>query len=151
MKARRAEVTDVPAVVDAWHAMRLDAGLDDRALVDHWRERISDFLTEAIGSGRACVWLAEADGALVGTAMGLLKDDYPFLLFRPGCYGFVGCVYTLAGWRRRGIATDLVGRAVGWLLAQGAVTVRLLPTEASLGIYRRMGFRPVDDLELRLE
>jgi GNAT superfamily N-acetyltransferase len=144
---RAADAADVAAVVDLWHAMRLEAGLGDELLVDGWRPRLETFLGEVVASGRGVVWLAEADGTVVGTALGLLKEDYPFFLFRPGFYGFVGCVYTVPGWRRKGVATDLVGRAVAWLRERGASGVRLLPTEASRGIYMGMGFHPVEDLE----
>lgn len=148
VSVRAARAVDVAAVVDLWHAMRLEAGLGDDLLVDDWRPRLEGFLGETISSGRAAVWLAEIDGTVVGTALGLLKEDYPFFLFRPGLYGFVGCVYTAPEWRRLGVATDLVGRAVAWLREQGATTVRLLPTEASRSIYEAMGFRPTGDLEL---
>lgn len=148
---REATADDVQSVVACWHAMRLEAGLDDGQLVDGWRTALTDFLVARIVAGTAAVWLAESREGVFGTTVVLMKDDFPFFLFRPGYYAFVGGVYTAPAWRGRGIATDLVRRAVQWARDHGASQVRLLPTEASRSIYLRLGFDAVEDLALPIQ
>lgn len=147
---REARASGLAVIMQAWHAMRLEAGLPDDGLVPRWREALGSFLEAPMADHPACVWVAVQGGSVVATALALLKDDYPFCLFPPGLYAFIGCVYTAPGARRRGIATALCPEAVAWARARGARTVRLLPTAASASIYRRPGFREAGDLELSL-
>lgn len=147
---RPARVADIPSIVAVWHSMRLEAGLPDKELVHDWRTLLTDLIAQHITGGSAVVWLSERGGTLAGTALALLKDDYPYCLFQPSMYGFIGCVYTAPEFRGRGIATDLVERSADWLRTRGVTRVRLLPTNASRAIYQRIGFRPVQDLELLL-
>lgn len=150
MRVRAAVVSDITVIIGAWHAMRLEAGLGDDLLVPEWQASMSGFLREGLTAGTVAVWLAEVEGEVVGTTLGVVKDDYPFFLFAPGFYAFIGCVYTAPAWRSRGIATDLVRRAVDWARERGAREVRLLPTPASQRIYERVGFGPAGDMGLSL-
>ena len=147
---RAAQTTDIPAIVEAWHAMRLEASLNDDELVPDWHPQLTLFLQQRLDQGSAAIWLAVQGERVLGTTLVLLKDDYPFCLFAPGFYGFIGCVYTVPTARRQGIATLLVQRAVGWAREHGAHQVRLLPTPASQALYERFGFGRVEDLQLTL-
>lgn len=151
MVVRGAVDTDIPLIIGLWHAMRLEAGLGDDLLVPEWEARLGDFLRAGLATGTVAVWLAELRGTRAGTTLGVCKDDYPFLLFAPGFYAFIGCVFTAPPFRGRGIATELVRRALNWARERGAREVRLLPTPASQPIYERLGFRPAGDLALSLE
>ena len=82
--------------------------------------------------------VAAADGSLVATA----------LTHALGPVGWISMVLVARAYRRRGIATDLIGRCVTSLRQKG-MTPGLDATEAGRLVYEPLGFRPVYALARR--
>ncbi len=76
-------------------------------------------------------FVAEIDGALVGTAVGT----------RNGATGWVGSVFVDAAHRGRGVGGALTDQVIGALEATGCETLLLVATTAGQPIYERLGFR----------
>jgi len=79
------------------------------------------------------VFVAEDGGDLVGFS----------ICFRRGEHGYVSVVAVVPTHRRRGIASALVGRAVGYLRSAGVATVRIdayVDALAAVATYRSLGF-----------
>jgi ribosomal protein S18 acetylase RimI-like enzyme len=79
------------------------------------------------------VFVAEAGGEAVGFA----------LCFRRADHGYISVVAVVPSHRRRGIASALVGRAVGYLRSLQADTVRIdayADAPAAVAAYRSLGF-----------
>lgn len=107
------------ADVDAGMALSTEAGWNQTA--DDWRHFID--------AGRT-IGVRDGDGRLVGSAATLPYD---------GPFGFVGMVLVTESWRRRGVATRLVGRCIESLEEQGLVPV-LDATNAGEKVYEKQGF-----------
>ena len=112
------EHADVPAAC----ALNAEAGWNQTA--DDWSGLI------ALGRGFGI----HADGAgLVATA-----TAFPY----PSGFGWIGMVLVHTPFRRRGLASRLMERAIDELRARGLVPF-LDATPAGQPVYERMGFRPV--------
>ena len=123
-------------------------------------ERCQPFATGDIDPFLA---LAQGEGWLCD------RWEFDFLLrsFPQGCYayregddtlGYVTSVsYGRSGWignlmvrpelRKRGIGRELMQRAVSALLAAGVKTVWLTASEQGAGLYRKLGFAPIDSIQ----
>ncbi len=116
---RRFAVRDLPS------AQRLSA------LVG-WAHREEDWaFVRALGSG----WVAVGAGEVCGTVLTWRHDAR---------HGSLGMVIVEPGWQGRGIAKQLVARALADL---GARSLMLNGTLAGRGIYERHGFRVIGTLD----
>lgn len=80
--------------------------------------------------------VAGSDGRLVGTALAL-----PY----PPEFGWISMVLVHGPYRRQGLATRLLERAIAALRDRGLVPI-LDATPAGQPVYERMGFRPIEAL-----
>jgi mycothiol synthase len=86
------------------------------------------------------VFVAETDEEAVGFC----------ICFRRGDLGYISVVGVVPQHRRRGIASALVGRAVGYLRSRGVETVRIdvyVDAPAAVAAYRSLGFRVYETVE----
>jgi GNAT superfamily N-acetyltransferase len=97
-------------------------------------------------ASRRITWLAEADGRLVG-AMGLVVfERMPRPGRAPSRWGYLSNAFVLAGYRNRGIGSQLLGTLLTHAGEQGFARVVLSPSERSVPFYQRAGFGPADEL-----
>ena len=86
--------------------------------------------------------------AIVG---GLLKNDFPYLLFKPGVYGWIIDVYTVPEYRGMKLATRLLDLTNKWLLKKGVSEVKLIASgEGARKLYERIGFKSTWEMSLNL-
>lgn len=122
---------------------------------DHYRADAEPLVLAWLAEARARhglgVFLAVEDGQVVGSACcQRFRSPYPDVI-EPSRRnpGYVWSVYVEPGWRGRGLAGQLVARAVGHLRDIGCSRVLLHSSQAGHGVYERMGF--VSGSEMRLE
>jgi GNAT superfamily N-acetyltransferase len=89
------------------------------------------FFRWAAGEPRAFPFVAETDGAIVGTAVGSAH----------GTAGWVGAVFVDAAARGGGLGRALTDAAIAALESAGCATLVLVATAAGRPLYERMGFR----------
>ena len=99
-----------------------------------WNQTAEDWAL-LIRLGRAFA-VAGSGGGLAATAVA-----FPY----PPEFGWIGMVLVHGPYRRRGLATRLLERAVAELRDRGLVPV-LDATPAGQPVYERMGFRPIEAL-----
>jgi GNAT superfamily N-acetyltransferase len=163
---RRAGEGDVPALVELrLEFMRLikDAGGEDE---EGWRAELSSTFSAELASGLMVAWIcleaeetiaaggiafaappdAEAGtGASAGAGAGVGAEDEGAAERRASLAleageALIFNMYTRPGWRRRGIATELLRRSVGEGRARGITRFRLQSTPDSRAMYERAGF-----------
>jgi GNAT superfamily N-acetyltransferase len=114
-----------------------DAGFDAR-FAGWWAREV----------GRRSTWLAELRGTGVGMLNVTVFDRMP----RPGVpdrsWGYVGNVYVRAAHRNRGIGTALLAAVIEHSRGAGYARLVLSPSERSIPLYTRVGFRPATSLML---
>jgi len=88
------------------------------------------------------VLVAEEDGQVVGFILFRIRTDLP--LWTPHKVAIIYDLYVKPGWRRKGIATELISRALEVMRSRGVDHVRvtaLATNEPAMRLYRRLGFR----------
>ena len=108
-------------------------------------ERTLGWLTDMVRSRMLTVFMASADAAPVGVAT---SHAVPASLAM-GQFWQLRDLYVLPGFRRQGVAAALVGAVREAAVAAGATRLSLvteLDNEEALGLYRGLGFQPVEGL-----
>ena len=89
------------------------------------------------------LWVAEAEGRLLGFVYVLVKDPLKIPVMAPRRYAVVDSVCVTAEARRQGIGRRLMEHADAWAVAQGATSVELSVYEfndPALALYRDLGY-----------
>jgi ribosomal-protein-alanine N-acetyltransferase len=122
-------VEDLAAVV------ALERGVEQAS---HWSEaEYAGIVQMREGGVRRCLWVAEAEGRLVGFAVGKVVGSGPEGLAE------LESVVVDATVRRMGLGRALCGAVVGWSRRQGAVAIELEVRVGSAGaikLYEGLGF-----------
>ncbi|GCE50943.1 N-acetylglutamate synthase-like GNAT family acetyltransferase [Thermosporothrix hazakensis] len=115
-------------------------------------EQTKQYIQENIASGKFHSWIAEAAAGEIVAISGMVLLEKPPSRFCPsGLEAYIMNMYTLPGWRGKGIATALMNRIIEYAKQVRASRVFLHTTDAGRHVYERCGFRPThDDLELLL-
>lgn len=107
--------------------------------------------TRYLEAGIGMAWIARAAGEPVGSIVMLLHPRLPSPRIVPATEGYILNVYVDPEWRKRGIATALMGAALDHARSLGLARLRLHTTAAGRPTYANAGFRPrEDEMELVL-
>ncbi|AAF10251.1 GNAT family N-acetyltransferase [Deinococcus radiodurans] len=150
MNIRLATSADAETIAQQRDAMFVDMGeaaeklarVHDSSLAWHRR---------ALESGLYTGFLAETDGEIVGGA-GLLWQDLP-----PNpdtdldVRGYVMNVYVRPDQRGQGLARRLLERVLDECAAHGVTQVSLHASEAGRPLYEKLGFKPTNEMKLKVE
>jgi len=159
---RKAGAGDVASLVELRLAfMRIvkDAGLPDE---EAWRSELSALFERDLGSGALVAWICQ-DGGRTVAASGIAFGPPPAggrpdgdvarrgegsgrgSAPRAAAEALILNMYTLPEYRRRGLASELLGRCIAEGRGRGVRRLRLQPTEDGRALYERFGFRRAGD------
>jgi GNAT superfamily N-acetyltransferase len=140
---------ELPAIVSLKLRMFAEAGMAE-LLAEDVSDRVLTVYRACYAQGTAQHFVIETDRRIVSCTGAFLKDDLPYCFYRQPVYGFIGDVYTLPEYRRRGYARQLTDEAIRWLKSHGVEMIRLLATPHARPLYVSLGFQPSDEMVLRL-
>jgi len=117
----------------------------------HGREPDDELVTELKGWLRTeglhrRTWLAEDDEAAVGYVSALLYWRMPSAVRPASGWAYLGNLFVHPDHRGEGTGAALVDAVVSWARDLHLVRVVLSPSELSVPLYQRMGFRDADEL-----
>ena len=95
-----------------------------------------------LATGEYLGWLAEDGPDDIVAGVGLWLREWPPILNNDtGRQGYLENVFTLPGYRRRGIARQLMNVLLAWVRASQAVyEIQLHPTHRARSLYSSLGF-----------
>jgi GNAT superfamily N-acetyltransferase len=109
-------------------------------------ERCTRWMCERINErGRWRCWIAECEGAVIGSVWIQLVEKIPNPIAAPESYAYLTNFYVRPEHRSRGIGSQLLAEVLSWSRSNNAELVLLWPTERSKSLYERHGFVPADD------
>ena len=102
------------------------------ALFDYYHRHMAD--------GTFVSWLALDGDKIIGTSGMSFVEKPPYFGCPNGRIGLLSSMYTEPGYRRRGIARELLSRVVGEAKAYGCGTVQITASDMGVLLYTDFGF-----------
>lgn len=127
-----------------------DSGKEEA--IEHIRKEVTRRYKQEYEKGTIVHYYAyNQEGEAIACVGAILKDDFPYYLFKPGFYGWIIDVYTKPEYRGRKIATKLLELTHAWILSKGALESKLIaggpkPKE----LYEKNGYRLTWELSKNL-
>ena len=151
IKIRLACETDLKHILHHRLAMFEEIGFRDAAVLDRVEAVSREYFTEALRAGTYLGWMAEDSGGEVVGGGGIVVADWPGY---PGENHskrvWVLNMYTEPRARRHGVARRLMEAMVEWCRREGYGLVSLHASEWGRPLYETMGFRPTNEMSLKL-
>lgn len=137
MRTRLATEADIPLLCEIRKKQLHDEEPQPDVDMD---EALFDFFSRKMRSGELLQWITEEDGELLATAALILYEFPPSFQNESGKKGYVANVYTSPKFRKRGLATALLGIIEEEAKRRG---IKKLWLEASVWgkpVYEKAGF-----------
>lgn len=152
IQIRKAGAQDVEDILHHRLAMFEEMGFCDPEVLERVRELSREYFSRALRTGTYQGWLAEeSDSRNVIAGGGVLIAAWPG---HPGETraerAWILNVYTEPAARRRGLAKRLMEVIIGWCREKGFSSVSLHASLAGQTLYESIGFRPTNEMRLKL-
>ncbi len=148
---RSATLADLAVIMHHRRSMFFDMGYRDEAALAAMRATSEPFFAKGLANGSYVGWLVENPLKQVIAGGGLIAFEYhsspadPFPR-RP----VIVNMYTEPGYRRKGIARELMKRMIDWCRKEGFGSVLLHASEDGRPLYESLGFQPTNEMRLML-
>jgi GNAT superfamily N-acetyltransferase len=146
---RLATAADVDSLVERRASFLAElTGCDpgDPVLLD----AMSLYFSEKLATQEFTAYVAAVNGCIIATSGMIVRQNPPSAKNLEGREAFVLNVFTVPGWRGRGIATALLERTIAAARQARCGRIVLHAAERAVAIYARAGFVPVAS-EMRLD
>jgi GNAT superfamily N-acetyltransferase len=158
VEIRAARASDISLIATHRASMFRDMGLLPDASAPDLIDATGSYLAEALPSGEYVGWLASPRGepqTIVGGAGVQLRRILPFPYegtagpaIGLGRQGIVLNVYTEPGWRRRGIARELMTAVLRWARTERLESLVLHASSDGRALYEELGFTATNEMRL---
>ncbi len=145
---RPATPGDAPALARLRYEFREAIGATTESL-SAFERRCIPWMRERLAGNGWRSWIAEAHGAVVGTAWLQVIEKLPNPISEREWHGYVSSLYVRPGLRGHGLGGELLLQCVRECERRQVDLIILWPTPASRGLYTRHGFAAADDLLAR--
>lgn len=146
---RTATFDDIPEMCRIRNLQLIDEG--DCVPVDISAE-MEDFFTRKLTDGSLVQWIAEEDGRTVATAAILFIELTPYFGNPEGWIGYITDMYTDPAYRKRGIASGMLGRLRSEAEARNVKSLMLGASAYGRPVYEKFGFSASEDwMDMDLE
>lgn len=137
MEYRKAEINDIPHLVELRKQQLLDEGLMSENNID---DELTKYFTSSLADGSLISWLAINGNEIIATS-GICFYRLPPSYSNPtGWVAYVTNMFTLKEYRKQGIATKLLKLVLEEAKSQKYKIVRLHASFDGKPIYSRFGF-----------
>lgn len=102
---------------------------------------LKDYYRRHLADGTFVSWLATDGGKIIGTSGMSFVEKPPYFGCPSGKIGLLSSMYTDPGYRRLGIAKELLGRVVAEAKAYGCGTVQITASDMGVKLYTAFGFK----------
>src|SRR4030095_4578176 len=149
---RTATIADAPRLGQLREAMYRELGRNPDPDAPAFRVQSAVAFADSFRTGTCEAWLAESpDGLAIGSVAMLIYPRLPSPELAATREGYLLNVYTVPGWRKRGIAATLVDASITRARELGLARIRLHASDAGHGVYKKAGFiARLDEMELTL-
>ncbi len=147
---REARTDELAVAARHYLGMRREVGWDDAELDDDWQAKFVTTYERGARDRELRYFIAETGGAVVGSALAIIRRSLSDGYLRSKPSGYLANVYVERDHRRAGIARALTAAAIDWLRSLGCGVVRLQASASGRPLYESMGFTSSMEMELTL-
>jgi GNAT superfamily N-acetyltransferase len=149
---KAAEEKDILLAVHFRRMLFREMGVPDESFIENVYDEISDLYQKELKEGRIRHFIAYGpEDQPVAIAGALLKNDFPYRFFKPGYYGWIIDVYTLPGYRGKGLSTRLLSLTHEWLCEKGVQEAKLISAgNDARRLYEKLGYRATWEMSFHL-
>jgi GNAT superfamily N-acetyltransferase len=149
---RQATIDDSEIIIEHRHAMFLEMGYRDQAVLAAMTTAFRPWLLRKMTEGEYLAWLAVGADGSVAAGLGLWLMDWPPHMVGPGSRrGNILNVYTNPDSRRQGLARRLMDGALEWCRANRIRAVILHSSNDGRPLYEKLGFRPTNEMRIMID
>ncbi len=143
---------DIPTILRHRLAMFRDMGIEDPKTHHDVAGRVTTFLQARMPTGEYLHWFALDPSGAIAAGGGLWIMPWFSQVSDPSVLrGNILNVYTERAFRRRGLARRITETAVAACRERGIRTVILHASDEGRPLYEQMGFKPSNEMRLRLD
>ena len=147
---RQATLNDLPELLRHRRGMYEDMGHKDGSALAGMVSTSENYLQQALADGSFRGWVAEANGRVVAGAA-ILISPWPSHPYDQQCRrATILNMYVDPKFRRQGIARRLMHAMLEWCRMQGFVNVQLHASDQGRPLYESLGFKPTNEMQLKL-
>lgn len=106
---------------------------------------LRDYYTRHMTDGTFVSWIAVANGRIIATSGMSMVEKPPYFACPNGKIGLLSSMYVQPGYRRRGIARELLSRVVDEAKKYGCSTVQITASDMGVKLYSAYGFSKNDN------
>lgn len=148
---RQATENDIAIIVAQRRAMFEDMQVGEPAVLDEMVRLYPAWLRPKLASGEYVGWFIVDDEHVVAGIGIWFMEWQPSPRDASPKRGYLLNVYTEQAYRGKGLAKQLVQKALDTCREEGALTVSLHASSAGEPIYRSFGFQTTNEMKLRLD
>ncbi len=137
MNYRKADIHDAAELAKLRKKQLTDEG---GHCVDDIDKELISFFTDGLSDNTLIVWLAEEDGRIIATAGVCFFRYPPTFTNKTGKIAYITNVYTKDEYRRKGIASALLGLLMKDIENSGCGYIRLHSSLQGKRMYEKLGF-----------
>lgn len=139
---RRATVNDLETLITLRLMLEYEDHTADEQPPAEMKRALTDYLAEALPSEQMLIWVADADGVIVGTSGLICFQKPPTESNLSGREAYILNMYTLPEWRGQGIARALMQTLLAYVRQTDVRHVYMYATPAGKPLYEKLGFTP---------
>lgn len=152
LTARRATLKDLDVLVHQRRAMWMDLGIKDTARLSRADRDYRRWAETRIRNHQLMAWVVEnRSGKVAGGGCVWLHSIQPSPRWPNAVQPYLLSMYTEPEFRRRGVASMVVGKAIEWSRNHGYGRLTLHASEMGRSVYKKFGFTRGWEMRLNLE
>ena len=101
---------------------------------------LREYYTRHMADGTFVSWIAEDNGRIIATSGMSIVEKPPYFGCPSGKIGLLSSMFTDPGYRRKGIAKELLARVVDEARKRGCGTVQITASDMGVLLYTDFGF-----------
>ena len=127
--------------LDRFIEMRINQLKEEGAQEDtDLRPALRDYYMRHMENGTFISWIAVDDGKIIGTSGLSFVEKPPYFGCPSGKIGLLSSMFTDPGYRRKGIARELLHRVIKDARDYGCGTIQITASETGVKLYTACGF-----------
>ena len=131
----------VPDDLDTFIAMRIAQLREEAAKEDiDLTPALRDYYSRHMADDTFISWIAEDNGRIIATSGMSIVEKPPYFGCPTGRIGLLSSMFTDSGYRRMGIARELLSRVVDEARVRGCGTVQITASDMGVLLYTSFGF-----------